>query len=73
MKFANAAEKLNNIMIYICNSCKDKKELTKFKSVYRDGKWVVLEAFCNKCEIYMEAKNSEGFPDIIRTEPSLKK
>jgi MinD superfamily P-loop ATPase len=60
-------------MIYNCKKCKDKKELTRSTTVLRDGKWVTKEAYCKKCKAYMTSKPTEGFPELIRTEPTLKK
>tara|TARA_Y100000004_G_scaffold173316_1_gene211061 strand:- start:12448 stop:12630 length:183 start_codon:yes stop_codon:yes gene_type:complete len=60
-------------MIFYCETCEAKKELHKIKTVYKDGQWITLEAYCEKCKTYMKSKPLEGFPDLIRTEPSLKK
>ena len=60
-------------MIYKCKKCKCKKELNKSTTVLRDGKWVTKEAYCKNCKDYMTSKPTEGFPELIRTEASLKK
>jgi hypothetical protein len=60
-------------MIYKCNKCKYKIELNRSTTVLRDGKWVTKEAYCSKCELWMTSKPAEGFPELIRTEPTLKK
>tara|TARA_R100000742_G_C4279648_1_gene104967 strand:+ start:684 stop:866 length:183 start_codon:yes stop_codon:yes gene_type:complete len=60
-------------MIFYCEKCKAEKELHKAKTVYRDGEWVTLDAYCKDCKLYMRSKPTEGFPNLIRTEPSLKK
>lgn len=60
-------------MIYKCKKCKIEKTITKASIIFRDKKWVALEALCKKCNEYMEGKTEEGFPDIIRTDPTLRK
>ena len=60
-------------MMYKCKKCKCKKQLNKCTTVLRDGKWVAKEAYCKKCKCYMKVKPEKGFPELIRTEPSLKK
>ena len=57
---------------YYCNCGKQEKEISKATIIYVDGKWVTKEALCD-CGKYMESKPTEGIPNLIRTEPSLKK
>tara|TARA_R110002020_G_scaffold341832_2_gene556398 strand:- start:965 stop:1153 length:189 start_codon:yes stop_codon:yes gene_type:complete len=58
---------------YIC-SCGESKELTKTNLVVIDGKVRAKEALC-KCGKYMEEEDQsfQGFPSLIRTEPTLNK
>ena len=58
-----------------CNSCGEKKDLMKATlKVMPDGKVRTVEALC-KCGEYMQEieKDFDGFPCLIRTEPSLEK
>ena len=59
-------------MEYRCNKCKDIRVLRKSTTIYREVKWVAKEAYCKKCECYMIVNPEKGFPELIRTEPSLK-
>jgi len=45
-------------------------EIGKATIVYRDGKWVTKEAFC-ECGKYMDSEPTEGMPSLKRTEPTL--
>jgi|TARA_R100000742_G_C4239130_1_gene59159 hypothetical protein len=58
--------------LYICNKCKNQKELKKQTLVLIKKNWMVKEALCI-CGNYMESKTQKGIPYLIRTEPSLKK
>ena len=58
--------------LFICAKCKNEKELKKQTLFFFKKKWIVKEALC-KCGKYMEAETQEGFPYLLRTEPSLKK
>jgi hypothetical protein len=59
---------------FICNTCKATKELMKATIVLREGRWVTKQALCS-CGEYMQEleKDFSGFPDLIRTEPTLNK
>ena len=57
---------------FICKKCKKEKELKKQTLTLIKKKWMVKEALC-KCGKYMECNTEKGMPNIIRTEPSLKK
>ena len=59
---------------YICNTCGETKHLTKATLKVIDGKVRTVEALC-KCGEYMqeEEKDFDGFPCLIRTEPTLNK
>ena len=60
-------------MKYHCK-CGKTKEIDKSTLVYIDGLgWETKEAKCKKCQCYMQSKPTEGIPNLIRTEPSLKK
>ena len=61
-------------MKFQCKKCKSTLELTKSTTVHRDGKWVVKEAYCNYCNIYMDEILTEehGMPNLIRTEPTYR-
>ena len=60
---------------FICNNCKETKELMKATIKVIDGKVRTQEAYCEKCEEYMQEydKSFNGFPSLIRTEPTLSK
>ena len=60
---------------YICNTCKDTKELMKATIKVENGKVITKEAYCKKCKEYMQEydKSFKGFPNLIRTEPTLSK
>jgi hypothetical protein len=57
-----------------CNNCSRTKELMKATIKVIDGKVIIEEALC-ECGEYMQEieKKFTGFPDIIRTEPTLSK
>jgi hypothetical protein len=59
---------------YICNTCGETKNLTKATLKVIDGKVRTVEALC-KCGEYMQEieKDFDGFPSLIRTEPTLSK
>jgi len=59
---------------FICNSCGEVKHLMRATLKVIDGKVRTVEALCN-CGEYMqeEKKDFDGFPCLIRTEPSLSK
>ena len=57
--------------LYTCK-CGKTKELSKATIVYRDGKWVTMQAEC-ECGLYMTSEPTEGIPTLRRTEPSLSK
>ncbi len=57
---------------YRCKKCKCEKKLQKQTLVILEKKIIVKEAIC-KCGCLMESKDKEGFPSLIRTEPTLKK
>ena len=58
---------------YICNSCNETKELQKATLKVIDGKVRTQEAYCEKCNEWMQEidKDFDGFPTLIRTEPTL--
>ena len=59
---------------FICKSCKKTKELSKSIIEIIDGKVRTKNSEC-KCGDYMveQEKSFEGFPNLIRTEPTLTK
>jgi hypothetical protein len=57
--------------LYTCE-CGKTKEISKATIVYRDGKWVTMQAEC-ECGLYMISEPTEGIPTLRRTEPSLSK
>lgn len=59
---------------YQCNACGKTKDLSKATLEVIDGKVRTREALC-ECGEYMQeiAKDFQGFPSLIRTEPSLSK
>jgi|TARA_R110002020_G_scaffold136245_1_gene303975 hypothetical protein len=60
---------------FICNKCNDTLELTKAIIKNIEGKWRTEDAYCKKCNEWMQEleKDFNGFPSLIRTEPSLSK
>ena len=59
---------------YICNKCGETKDLMKATLEIVDDKVRTKEALC-KCGEYMQEieKDFDGFPCLIRTEPTLSK
>jgi hypothetical protein len=57
--------------LYTCE-CGKTKEISRATIVYRDGKWVTMQAEC-ECGLYMTSEPTEGIPTLRRTEPSLSK
>ena len=59
---------------YICNKCGETKDLMRATLEVVDGKVRTKEALC-KCGEYMQEveKDFDGFPCLIRTEPTLSK
>tara|TARA_R100000734_G_C3235216_1_gene41783 strand:- start:31 stop:288 length:258 start_codon:yes stop_codon:yes gene_type:complete len=59
---------------FICKCCKEIKELQKATIKVIDGKVRTVEAVCS-CGKYMQEieKEFDGFPNLIRTEPTLTK
>jgi len=59
---------------FICKSCKKTKELSKSIIQIIDGKVRTKNSKC-ECGNYMveQEKKFEGFPTLIRTEPTLTK
>ena len=60
---------------FICNNCGETKELQKATIKVIDGKARTQEAYCEKCNEWLQEveKDFDGFPSLIRTEPSLSK
>ena len=60
--------------IYKCDCGKENRALHKTTTVFRDGKWVVKQAECS-CGKYMKCEEPTEIevPNIIRTEPTLRK
>ena len=60
---------------FICNTCNETKELQKATIKVIDGKVRTQEAYCEKCNEWLQEveKDFDGFPSLIRTEPSLSK
>ena len=59
---------------YICNKCGETKDLMRATLEVVDGKVRTKEALCD-CGEYMQEieKDFDGFPCLIRTEPTLSK
>jgi len=59
---------------FICKCGEETKELQKATLKVIDGKVITAEAICG-CGKYMQEveKKFDGFPSLIRTEPTLKK
>jgi len=57
---------------FICECCKETKDLQKATIKVIDGKVRTVEAVCG-CGKYMQEieKDFDGFPNLIRTEPTL--
>ena len=60
------------MIIYVCNKCSNKKELSKATIKVIDGTVQVVEALCDCGEYMKDTKEFTGYPNLIRTEPSLK-
>ena len=62
------------MFIYYCKKCKIEKKIPKATLEIVDGKVRTKEAKCN-CGKYMVEVEKEfgGFPNLIRTEPTLNK
>ena len=60
---------------FICNNCNQTKDLMKATIKVIDGKVRTQEAYCEKCNEWMQEieKDFDGFPSLIRTEPTLSK
>ena len=60
---------------FICNNCNETKDLMKATIKVIDGKVRTQEAYCQKCNEWMQEieKEFNGFPSLIRTEPTLSK
>jgi hypothetical protein len=58
---------------FICNTCDETKELQKATIKVIDGKVRTQEAYCKKCNEWMQEieKDFDGFPSLIRTEETL--
>ena len=58
---------------YICNTCDETKDLQKATIKVIDGKVRTQEAYCEKCNEWMQEveKDFDGFPSLIRTEETL--
>tara|TARA_R110000787_G_scaffold109662_4_gene218239 strand:+ start:2503 stop:2766 length:264 start_codon:yes stop_codon:yes gene_type:complete len=58
---------------FICNTCNETKELQKATIKVIDGKVRTQEAYCKKCNEWMQEieKDFDGFPSLIRTEETL--
>ena len=59
---------------FICNKCGETKDLMRATLKVIDGKVRTVESLC-KCGEYMQEieKDFDGFPCLIRTEPTLRK
>ena len=60
---------------FICNTCNETKDLMKATIKVIDGKVRTQEGYCEKCNEWMQEieKDFDGFPSLIRTEPTLTK
>jgi len=63
------------MLIYQCNKCEIKKQLSKIIMKIIDNKVCHIGSECPQCGEYMQEVEKEfgGFPNIKRTEPSLSK
>tara|TARA_R110002051_G_C8397731_1_gene447949 strand:- start:314 stop:499 length:186 start_codon:yes stop_codon:yes gene_type:complete len=57
---------------YKCDNCKAKRKISKRTIKEIDGTVRVVEALCDCGEYMKDTKEFTGFPNLIRTEPSLK-
>tara|TARA_R110000824_G_scaffold185120_1_gene366058 strand:- start:59 stop:244 length:186 start_codon:yes stop_codon:yes gene_type:complete len=57
---------------YKCDNCKSEKEISKRTIKEIDGTVRVVEALCDCGEYMKDTKEFTGYPNLIRTEPSLK-
>ena len=60
---------------FICKECNKTLELMRATITIVDGSVITKEAKCTDCNKYMQEydKDFKGFPNIIRTEPTLNK
>ena len=60
---------------YQCNKCEIQKELSRVVMKVENGKIINVGTECPNCNEYMQEveKKFDGFPSLIRTEPTLKK
>ena len=58
--------------LYKCNNCGSTREIAKKTIKIINGSAEVVEALCS-CGTYMkDTSEFKGYPNLIRTEPSLK-
>ena len=58
---------------YKCPNCNIEKELSKTTIKMINGEIRIKEALCNCGEYMKDVLEFKGYPNLIRTEPSLKK
>jgi len=65
--------KINTMLIYQCNQCGIKKQLSKIVMKIIDNKVCHIGSECPECGEYMQEVEKEfgGFPSLKRTEPTL--
>lgn len=57
---------------YKCDNCKAEREISKTTIKIIDGTAQIVEALCDCGEYMKDTKEFTGYPNLIRTEPSLK-
>ena len=63
------------MLVYQCTDCEIQIELSRAVMKVVDGKVITEGTECPKCGEYMREieKKFTGFPNLIRTEPTLRK
>ena len=59
--------------LYQCPKCNLKKDVTHLSLKIIDGKIVCPETLCKCGQDMINKENEDGYPDIIRTEPTFRK
>ncbi len=58
--------------LFKCDKCNAEKELSKTTIKIIDGTVRIVESLCSCGEYMKDTTEFKGYPNLIRTEPSLK-
>ena len=63
------------MLVYQCTDCEIQVELARAVMKVVDGRVITEGTECPECDKYMQEveKKFTGFPNLIRTEPTLRK